>query len=194
MFQQIAEIVLIQPPHLEAAGNLAFQQLFHLLIAQYLIIRHGCEITHQGTVHIPQETGKQVCRLPPDIPAVLLVQQQLETDIEPVVHLIFPDHGDKRFGLPVYAAQRRFPQVAGSIRLGTLLRRTDAGFRADLQGVYFAVPVLGDKLPKRIMYRFFLLHTQERIIIGDKLIVREAFPVMVPDKIVFDIFNRILHE
>ena len=77
-------------------------------------------------VHIPQETGKQVCRLPPDIPAVLLVQQQLETDIEPEVHLIFPDHGDQCFGLPVYAAQRRFPQVAGSIRLGTLLRRTDA--------------------------------------------------------------------
>lgn len=97
-------------------------------------------------VHIPQETGKDICRLTADIPAVLLVQQQLEADIEPVVHLIFPDHGDKGFRLSVYAAQRSFPQVAGSIRLGTLLRRTDAGFRADLQGVYLAVPVLGDKL------------------------------------------------
>ena len=65
----------------------------------------------------------------------------------------------KGFRLSVYAAQRRFPQVAGSIRLGTLLRRTDAGFRADLQGVYLAVPVLGDKLTERIVYRFFLFHT-----------------------------------
>ena len=144
-------------------------------------------------VHIPQETGKQVCRLSPDIPAVLLIQQQLEADIEPVVHLIFPDHGDKCFGLVVYTAQRRFPQVAGSIRLGTLLRRTDAGFRADLQGVYFAVTVLGDKLPERIVYGLLLLHAQKRVIIGDKLIISETLPVMVPDKVILDIFHRILH-
>ena len=110
-------------------------------------------------VHIPQEAGKDICRLPADIPAVLLVQQQLEADIEPVIHLIFPDHGDKGFRLAVYAPQSGFPQFAGSVRLGTLLRRADAGLRADLQGVYLTVPVLGDKLPERIVYGFFLLHT-----------------------------------
>ena len=109
-------------------------------------------------VHIRQETGKDIRRLTADIPAVLLIKQQLKTDIEPVIYLIFPDHGDKHLGLTVYAAQRRFPQVSGSIRLGPLLRRTDAGFRADLQGVYLAVPVLGDKLTERIVYRFFLLY------------------------------------
>ena len=38
-------------------------------------------------VHIPQETGKDIRRLTADIPAVLLIQQQLKTDIEPVIYL-----------------------------------------------------------------------------------------------------------
>ena len=144
-------------------------------------------------VHIPQEAGKDICRLPPDIPAVLLVQQQLEADIKTVVHLIFPDHGHQRVRLAVYAPQGSFPQLAGSVHLGALLRRADAGFRADLQGVYFTIPVLGNELPERIVYGLLLLHTQKRVVIRDKLIIGETLPVMVPDKVVFDIFNRILH-
>ena len=53
VFQQIAEIVFIQPPHLETARNLAFQQLFHLLIPQDFIVRHGREITHQVMIYVP---------------------------------------------------------------------------------------------------------------------------------------------
>ena len=47
MFQQITEVVLIQPAYLEAAGQLVFHQLFHARIAADFIVRHTHEVTHE---------------------------------------------------------------------------------------------------------------------------------------------------
>ena len=97
-------------------------------------------------VHIMDEVRKGVCcffthAFNRDF---LLIQNQLEADKKAVVHLIFPNHRNKGFGLCVDFLIGNFFQPAGHFLFRAFLRCPYTGFRTNLQSVDSSVTVLCD--------------------------------------------------
>ena len=196
MLQQIAEVVLIQPAHLEAAGQLIFHQLFHAGIAADFIVRHTHKVTHERVTNSVYGIVQQVlCCVSYFLNGQLLVRyDQLKTDEKAVIDLCITERSNEIFRLLVNLGASDLFQPSGHAFLGTLLCGADTAFRTDLQSVNLAVTILCDKLPESIMHRVLLFQRKERVVERDKFIVREALALVVPNEIIFDIFNGIRHE
>ena len=158
MLQQIAEVVLIQPAYLKAAGQLIFHQLFHARIAADFIIRHTHEVTHERVTDSVYGIVQQVlCCVSYFLNGQFLIRyDQLKTDEKAVIDLCITERSNQIFRLLVNLGAGDLFQPSGHAFLGTLLCGANTAFRTDLQSMNLAITVLRDQLPESIMHRVFL--------------------------------------
>ena len=123
----------------------------------------------------------------------LIRYDQLKAEKETVIDLCITERSNEIFRLLVNLGASDLFQPSGHAFLGTLLCGADTAFRADLQSVNLAVTVLRDQLPESIMHRVFLFQRQERIIERNQFVIGKTLALNVPNKVIFNIFNRIRH-
>ena len=195
MLQQIAEVVLIQPTYLEAAGHLIFHQLFHAGITADFVVWHTHEITHERMTNSICRVMQQVlCGLSHFLDREFFIRHdQLKAEKEAVIDLCITERSNEIFRLLVNLGAGDLFQPSGHAFLGTLLCGSDTAFCTDLQGMDFTVTVLRDQLPESIMHRVFLFQRQKRIIERNQFVIGKTLALNVPNKVIFNIFNRIRH-
>ena len=195
MLQQIAEVILVQPPHLETAGQFIFHQLFHAGIAADFIVRHTHEITHERTADSVHRIEQHILDLFSYLfhGQFLIRHNQLKAEKEAVIDLCITERSNQIFRLLINFSIGNVFQPSGHAFLGTLLCGADTAFRADLQSVNLAITVLRDQLPESVMHRVFLFQRQERIVERNQFVIGKTLALSVPNEVIFDIFNGVRH-
>ena len=94
MLQKVAEVLFLQPAHLEPASDFILQKFLHLHKAVDFIVAHGDKVTHQLVVDFIEEVSKGhgqgfPCAFQTDF---FLVHQQLKAKKKTVINLIFTNH------------------------------------------------------------------------------------------------------